>query len=109
MGMDYSGAIDGCECNSCSDKLRAENERLRAEVAADVAIQPCGHAAKWMAYRNPVDAKSERYCVFCEVERLQTAIVTFCKSRRGACDGWKRQSGIAALFEIAAEAAGEKP
>jgi hypothetical protein len=45
----------------------AEIERLRAECQT----QPCGHAARWLAYENPVDAGSERYCVFCEVARLR--------------------------------------
>jgi len=30
----------------------------------------CGHASHWQAYRNPVDPRSERHCLFCEVERL---------------------------------------
>ena len=34
----------------------------------------CGHDTKWLAYRNPVDVGSGVYCVFCEMERLQTAI-----------------------------------
>ena len=33
--------------------------------------QPCGHDEQWTAYRNPVDVNSERYCLFCEVERLR--------------------------------------
>jgi hypothetical protein len=36
--------------------------------------QPCGHDERWLAYRNPVDANSERYCLFCEVERLQSIV-----------------------------------
>jgi len=30
----------------------------------------CGHSSHWQAYRNPVDPRSERHCLFCEVERL---------------------------------------
>ena len=45
-------------------------ERLRAIVSADCETQDCGHAAKWLAYRNPINPRSERYCVFCEMERL---------------------------------------
>jgi hypothetical protein len=48
-------------------EAQAEIERLRAECQT----QPCGHAERWLAYKNPVDAGSERYCVFCEVARLR--------------------------------------
>jgi hypothetical protein len=37
----------------------------------DCDTQDCGHAAQWLAYRNPVDQRSERYCVFCELQRLR--------------------------------------
>ena len=37
-------------------------------------MMDCGHDEKWMAYRNPVDASSERYCVFCEIERLEAIL-----------------------------------
>lgn len=48
-----------------------ELDRLQGIVDTDAEIQPCGHAKHWTAYRNPVDAGSALYCVFCELERLQ--------------------------------------
>ena len=36
--------------------------------------QQCGHDEQWTAYRNPVDAESEQFCLFCEVERLRQAV-----------------------------------
>ena len=51
-------------------ELFAEIDRLQAECQT----QPCGHAASWLAYKNPVDAGSEQYCVFCEMERLRAIV-----------------------------------
>jgi hypothetical protein len=55
------------------ERRRAADEldRLQAIVDHDTETQPCGHATHWTAYRNPVDAGSALYCVFCEMERLQ--------------------------------------
>lgn len=52
-------------------EAKQEAAELRAELAAEAVSQPCGHAAKWLAYRNAVDLQSERYCLFCEIERLR--------------------------------------
>lgn len=51
----------------------AELERLQNALSADCTPQPCGHAEKWLAYRNAVDVRSERYCVFCELENSRTS------------------------------------
>ena len=45
--------------------------------------QPCGHDERWLAYRNPVDAESERYCLFCEVERLRGIVDRLPKDASG--------------------------
>lgn len=57
-------------------EARAEIERLQSILTADGVTQPCGHAAKWIAYRNPVDFHSETYCVFCEIEQQQAILRT---------------------------------
>lgn len=44
---------------------------VKAEHRRGCETMPCGHARHWLAYRNPVDPKSEQYCLFCEVERLR--------------------------------------
>ena len=36
--------------------------------------QQCGHATKWLAFREPTNLQSEMYCVFCEIERLQAIV-----------------------------------
>jgi hypothetical protein len=60
------------ECLACR-AIAAETdcEDLQQQLAAECVTQPCGHAAKWLAYRNAVDVRSERYCVFCEIARLR--------------------------------------
>jgi hypothetical protein len=67
----------------CSDALTEaadDIERLQEIVSSDCASQDCGHAAKWLAYRDPINPRSERYCLFCEVQRLhelETAAAEF--------------------------------
>lgn len=39
---------------------------------------PCGlHDERWLAYRNPVDANSETYCLFCRIAVLEEALRPF--------------------------------
>lgn len=48
-----------------------ENERLRAILLSDTITEPCGHARKWLAHRDPIDPQSPTYCTFCEMNRLR--------------------------------------
>jgi hypothetical protein len=41
---------------------------------SDQKTMPCGHSSHWQVARNPVDYHSERYCLFCEVERLRAIV-----------------------------------
>ena len=43
----------------------------------------CGHDERWLAYRNPVDVRSDQYCVFCELERLRSIVDRLQKTRDG--------------------------
>ena len=43
----------------------------------------CGHDERWLAYRNPVDAQSDQYCVFCENERLAAIVDRLPKDEAG--------------------------
>lgn len=56
--------------------LVQEIERLRKELYADGVTQPCGHAARYTVLRDAVDKQSERYCLFCEVERLRSELAS---------------------------------
>ena len=51
MGMDYSGAIDDCECETCLECLRREIERLR--VIIPLAKQAREVAAAAFRHLNP--------------------------------------------------------
>jgi hypothetical protein len=48
----------------------------------------CGHSSHWQAYRNPVDPRSGRHCLFCEVERLRWIVNDVAVGRRKVAWGW---------------------
>jgi hypothetical protein len=48
---------------TCIRQLQAEVERLTAQVRADAQTMPCGHAARWQAVRDSIQA--ERPCQKC--------------------------------------------
>ncbi len=77
--------------NEIADRRVAERERdkLRAELGRDGETMPCGHARHWQAARNPADAKSEWYCLFCEVARLQDDLASTRRSHAHLCKGIK--------------------
>jgi hypothetical protein len=56
--------------------LVKEIERLRIiEEDCPSGIGPCGlHDLRWYAYSNPVSLKSDKFCLFCEIERLQDEV-----------------------------------
>lgn len=54
--------------------LRSQHDALQSELTEQCVTQPCGHAAKWLAYRDGTNIHSERYCTFCEIERLRGEI-----------------------------------
>jgi hypothetical protein len=83
-------ALDACGVDLggiSAEKLRRaadELERLHADFRAAAVPLSCGHAAHWQAHRNPVDRRSERYCVFCELERLTRELF----DAEARCDAW---------------------
>jgi hypothetical protein len=83
------------DCGHCEIERQAadEIERLQTAAAHDCETMACGHAKKWLAYREPVNPRSERYCVFCEIERLraevayQTAAAAYHEHDAECCGG----------------------
>ena len=45
--------------------------------------EKCGHDEQWLAFKNPVNAGSERYCLFCEIGRLGAIVDLLKKTKDG--------------------------
>lgn len=54
-----------------NESLRERLGEAKALLLSDTATEPCGHAHKWLAHRDPIDQASPTYCTFCEMARLR--------------------------------------